>query len=162
MRENTCQSLYLKRLALPKGILWGEGTDPNTALTSLHCPWHISRYAGRQQEATLVGALGWEPEGISTFPTLPKLCLLLRFLHRHGSNLRMIILLCKNIRNLAFWTREGTGERVGDGKGEKKAVFVPFWLSAVWTPANSPCWTPPFSSYPGCGEIHRVLCDYSF
>lgn len=69
-------------------------------LFPFHCSWRTSRYSELQQEATLVGALGWEEEGISTFFTLPKLLPLLRF-SCHVS-LRMIILLCKNAINLSF------------------------------------------------------------
>lgn len=54
---------------------------------------------------------------------------------------------------------------IGGGKGKKvgnEKVFMPFWLAALWGPANSPCLTPSVSSYPGCGRIHVVLCNYSF
>lgn len=39
----------------------------------------------------------------------------------------------------------------------KKAMFVPFWLGALWSPANSPCGTPSISSYPGCGRIQNSV-----
>lgn len=55
---------------------------------------------GLQQETSWVGALGWEEEGISTLPTLPKLLLLLRFSTLLSTSLRMIIFFC--VINLCF------------------------------------------------------------
>lgn len=58
-------------------------------------PWPPSRYFGPQQEASWVGTLGWDEEGISPFPTERKrLFLLLRFSTALSTSLRMIILFC--------------------------------------------------------------------
>lgn len=89
--------------------------------------------------------VGRGEQGISTFPTLAELLLLLqRFSIVLSTSLRMIILLsCLTLmcHKSIFLKQEG-------GKGKEwvmKKVFVPFWLAALWGPANSPCLAPSIS-----------------
>lgn len=97
MSHSTYKSLlFLKALCEEKA----KDGSTEALLSPFLLPWPISRYLGLQQEASSVGALGWEEEGISWFSTLPKLLLLLLRFSTAPSSLRMIILFW--VINLSF------------------------------------------------------------